>query len=208
MPLRNIRHSVISDAVKAILVHLPHHPVCQVVAHKAVLRVEIRQVHQPAPLDAPLAAEIDGAPGVVVVLFCEGMAVGHLSRPVVVGHHVHHHMHAVAVERGREVLEVSSVTEVLVGPVPVNGPVAMVSARSVCRDGRYPDGIHPKILNVVEPLDDAAIGAATVVAVGAVAGVACVSMAVGESESVSEQLVDDRPAGPIVHRGCADRRDE
>jgi hypothetical protein len=98
--------------------------------------------------------------------------------------------------RRHKFFEVLFTAEVLVELIDIPPPIPMVTTIVVINNRRDPDRIEAHTLDIVEVVDDAAVGAAAVVA-----EVAAAVAPGGAGEAIGEELVDG--AGfPLVGGFC------
>ena len=199
--LGHLRDGVDSDAVEGVLVNKILDPALQVGTHVGVALIKVGEACEAAVFHLPLVVPVVNVTVLVVVfLLVQGVDLAEVVayRGNMVGDHVYHYPDVSLMALADEVLEGGLVSEVLVEPFPVLGPVAVVAAVQVVHYGGDPDGVEAQVLDVVQVLHDAVIGTSAVVVQVAAGGVS-----IGSGESVGQKLVHSAllPGGSVSSGG-------
>jgi len=151
--LCDFRNSINSNTIELIGVDQVFDPVLEISSDVRVILVEIWEVSKSAVLDLPLVVPVCNSAIVVVMLSLVervDFAEVHTDWGNVVGDNIDHDVDTLGVSSFDEVLEIIVRTEMIVGLLPIGGPVTVISITVVVNDWGDPDGVETHTLNIIE----------------------------------------------------------
>ena len=80
-----------------------------------------------------------------------------------VGNNINHNIHSFSMGSVNQTLQIVIRTKVIIGLLPILGPISMIAISPVVNDRRNPDGIESHAFDVVEMVLDALPGTTTIV---------------------------------------------
>lgn len=199
--LFDFRNGIDSNTIELIGVDQVFDPVLEISSDVSVILVEIWEVSKSAVLDLPLVVPVYDITFVVVVLGLVewvDLAEVHANWCNVVGDNIDHDVHVLGVSCFDEVLKIIIGTEVIVGLLPIGGPVSVITITVVVNDWGDPDGVEAHTLNVIEVVGDTVPGSSTVV--GEISA-SSVVLTVALGKSIGKDLVDSS-LFPVISGSC------
>jgi len=197
----DFRNSIDSNTIELIGVDQVFDPVLEISSDVGVILVEIWEVSKSAVLDLPLVVPVCDITSVVVVLSLVewvNLAEVHANWGNVVGDNIDHDVHVFIVSSFDEVLKILVGTEVIVGLLPIGGPVSVITITVVINDWRDPDGVETHTLNVIEVVGDTVPGSSAVV--GEIRA-SSVILTVALGKSIGKDLINSS-LFPVIGGSC------
>jgi len=205
--LGDFRNSIDSNTIELIGVDQVFDPVLEIASDVRVILVEIWEVSKSAVFDLSLVAPVCDLAIVVVMLGLVervDLAEVHADWCNVVGDNIDHDVHVLGVSSFHEVLEIIVRAEVIVGLLPIGGPVSVISITVVVNNWRDPDGVETHTLDVIEVLGNTVPGSSAVV--GEI-GTSSVVLTVALGKSISKHLINSS-LFPLISVSCHGGIDE